>query len=97
MVQIAITQQAQPTLVDQPVTIAMQAVVGMVLTVLLDLAVVVIQDHVIRNMDGSSVMEVIAVVTTSPQARTGMLAKHQHLVRHQVATIQQTMRRPLHS
>jgi hypothetical protein len=51
--------------VDQAVSTVTQVVVGMVVTVLLDLAVVVIQDHVIRNMDGSSVMEALAVVPTT--------------------------------
>jgi hypothetical protein len=50
--------------VDPVASTVTQVVVGMVVTVLLDLAVVVIQDHVIRSMDGSSVMEALAVVPT---------------------------------
>jgi hypothetical protein len=65
LVQLVHTPQALQTLVDQAVLTVTQAVVGMVVTVLLDLAVVVIQDHVIRSMDGSSVMEALAVVPTT--------------------------------
>ena len=50
---------------DQAASTVMQVVVGMVVTVLLDLVVVVIQDHVIRNTGGSSVMEALAVAVTT--------------------------------